>query len=260
MPCPGSRIRAFKAAIVSVALLFLVVGCGAGDADKGTGIAGSNASAPSAEATRPRHTDGRPNIVFVMTDDMGEKMLAQMPVVRSRMMDAGVTFDNAFVTQSLCCPSRATALRGQYPHNLRITANAVPDGGVVRFRRRGLDEPTFATWLEDSGYDTGLVGKYLNNSERYYIPPGWDEWYGVIGAASDHVLNENGDVRRYPSATVMTDVFRDKSLDFLRRATDDASDPLFMLWTGTFAPHLPADIPGGTPTCTGTRRSPNRHL
>jgi N-acetylglucosamine-6-sulfatase len=191
MWCHGweSPLKALRAAIVSLALmLFLAAGCGGGD----VGIAGPGTSARPGEASRERSAGDRPNIVFVMTDDMDEKMLARMPVVRSRMMDEGVTFDNAFVTQSLCCPSRATALRGQYPHNHRITANDVPDGGAVRFRRRELDESTFATWLQDSGYRTGLVGKYLNNTEKRYIPPGWDEWDGMIGMASEHLVNENG--------------------------------------------------------------------
>jgi N-acetylglucosamine-6-sulfatase len=240
MWCHGweSPLKALRAAIVSLALmLFLAAGCGGGD----VGIAGPGTSARPGEASRERSAVDRPNIVFVMTDDMDEKMLARMPVVRSRMMDEGVTFDNAFVTQSLCCPSRATALRGQYPHNHRITANDVPDGGAVRFRRRELDESTFATWLQDSGYRTGLVGKYLNNTEKHYIPPGWDEWDGMVGMASDHLVNENGHLHQYSPETLMTDVYTEKSLDFLRRATDDASDPPFMLWAGTFAPHLPAD-------------------
>ena len=109
----GSWIRALRAAFVSLALmLFLAAGCGAGDTDKGVGGAGPNASARSGEAIGERSADNRPNIVFIMTDDMEEKTLARMPVVRSRMVDEGVTFDKAFVTQSLCCPSRATALRG----------------------------------------------------------------------------------------------------------------------------------------------------
>ena len=230
-------MRALRVALVSLALmLFGAAGCGAGDGDVGT-----NASAPSGEATRERSADNRPNIVFVMTDDMDEKMLARMPVVRSRMVDEGVTFDNAYVTQSLCCPSRATALRGQYSHNHHINTNDVPEGGAVRFRRRELDESTFATWLQDSGYRTGLIGKYLNNTEKRYIPPGWDEWDGMIGMDSDHLVNENGRLHQYSRSTLMTDVYTEKSLDFLRRATDDASDPPFMLWAGTFAPHLPAD-------------------
>jgi N-acetylglucosamine-6-sulfatase len=236
---PG--VRALRAIALSVALLFLVAGCGSGDADQDGGITGANTSGRAGEASRARSADGRPNIVFVMTDDMDEGMLARMPVVGSRLMEAGVTFDNAFATQSLCCPSRATALRGQYSHNHSITANDLPDGGAELFRRRGLDESTFATWLQDSGYRTGLVGKYLNNTEKRYIPPGWDEWYGLVGSASDRTLNQNGNVRSYPRTTLMTDVYTDRSLDFLRRATDDASDPPFMLWAGTFAPHLPAD-------------------
>jgi N-acetylglucosamine-6-sulfatase len=68
----------------------------------------------------------------------------------------------------------------------------VPDGGAVRFRRRELDESAFATWLQDSGYRTGLVGKYLNNNEKRYIPPGWDAWDGMIGKASEHLVNGNG--------------------------------------------------------------------
>jgi N-acetylglucosamine-6-sulfatase len=231
----GSLIRALRTIIVCVALvLFLGAGCGFGDAERDAGVA------RSAEAGRQR-SDDRPNIVFVMTDDMDEKMLSRMPFVRSRVMGEGVTFDNAFVTQSLCCPSRATALRGQYSHNHHITTNDVPDGGALRFRRRGLDESTFATWLEDSGYRTGLVGKYLNNTGEEYVPPGWDEWVGMVGMDADHVINHNGRLNRYPRSTLMTDVYTEKSLNFLRRATDEASDPPFMLWAGTFAPHLPAD-------------------
>ncbi|HEX5851395.1 MAG TPA: sulfatase [Rubrobacter sp.] len=229
-----------RVVVLSLAMtLFLSVGCGVGDADKNAER--SNASARSGEAARARSADDRPNIVFVMTDDMGEGMLSRMPTVRSRIVGGGIKFDNAFATQSLCCPARATVLRGQYPHNHRITANDVPDGGAVRFRRRELDESTFATWLQDSGYRTGLVGKYLNNTEKHYIPPGWDEWNGMIGMDHDHLVNENGHLRKYPRETLMTDVYTDKSLDFLRRATDDASDPPFMLWAGTYAPHLPAD-------------------
>ena len=231
-------MRVLRTFVLSLALtLFLAVGCGVGDAGKD---AGRKPSVQSGEAARERSADDRPNIVFVMTDDMEEGMLSRMPVVRSRIVGEGVTFDNAFVTQSLCCPSRATALRGQYSHNHRITANDVPDGGAVRFRRRELDESTFATWLQDSGYRTGLVGKYLNNTEKHYIPPGWDEWNGMIGMDNDHLVNENGRLHHYSRETLMTDVYTEKSLGFVRRATDEASDPPFMLWAGTYAPHLPA--------------------
>jgi hypothetical protein len=84
----GALMRALRATIVSLALmLFLAAGCGVGDADKDAGIAGPNASSRPGEATRERSADNRPNIMFVMTDDMDEKMLARMPADRLRLAD-----------------------------------------------------------------------------------------------------------------------------------------------------------------------------
>jgi N-acetylglucosamine-6-sulfatase len=227
-----SGVRALKAAVVSLALLFVAVGCGMNDADKVTNSAREKTPEPPA--------DDRPNIVFVVTDDMEEEMLREMPVVQRRLVHEGVRFDNAFVSNSLCCPSRATMLRGQYSHNHHVQSNSMPDGGAVRFRQLGRDRSTFATWLQDSGYRTALVGKYLNNTQEDYIPPGWDEWYAMTGSASDHTLDENGQVNDYPNVRQMTDVYQAKAMGFLRHATDETSDPPFMLWLGTWAPHLPA--------------------
>ncbi|HEX6710416.1 MAG TPA: sulfatase [Rubrobacter sp.] len=218
--------------IVVLAVLLLATGCGMNDADKVTNSA--RAKTPETPA------DDRPNIVFVVTDDMEEEMLREMPVVQRRLVDEGVRFDNAFVSSSLCCPSRATMLRGQYAHNHHVQSNSMPDGGAGRFRQLGRDRSTFATWLQDSGYRTGLVGKYLNNTQKNYIPPGWDEWDAMIGAASEHTIDENGKTRDYPNVRQMNDVYQAKALEFLRHSTDEASDPPFMLWVGTWAPHLPA--------------------
>ena len=118
---------------VSRLVLFFGAGCGAGDADRDAGIAGPNSTVRSGEAGRERSADDRPNIVFVMTDDMEEKMLSRMPVVRSRMMGKDVTYRRRLRHPVSVRPSRATALRGQYPHNHRITASDVPDGGALRF-------------------------------------------------------------------------------------------------------------------------------
>jgi len=77
------------------------------------------------------------------------------------MADKGMTFDNAFVTSSLCCPSRSTILTGQYPHNHLVRSNVPPRGGFKKFRELGLERYTVATWLDDAGYETALFGKYL---------------------------------------------------------------------------------------------------
>ena len=66
-------------------------------------------------------TAERPNFVFVMTDDLDERSMEQLDGIRERYeCSNGTTFENAYVTYSLCCPSRATILRGQYPHNHKI--------------------------------------------------------------------------------------------------------------------------------------------
>jgi arylsulfatase A-like enzyme len=82
----------------------------------------------------------------------------------------GHHLDNAFATNALCCPSRATILRGQYTHNHHILSNSPPLGGFEKFRYLGHEDSTVATWLEGAGYRTALVGKYLNGYSGTYIP------------------------------------------------------------------------------------------
>src|SRR5688572_8627326 len=107
-------------------------------------------------------TAGRPNFVFVMTDDLDEQSMRQLDGITNIMGANGTTFENAYVSYSLCCPSRATIFRGQYPHNHGILGNHPPLGGEGKFRELGLDKSTVATWLDDAGYQTKYIGKYLN--------------------------------------------------------------------------------------------------
>ncbi len=119
------------------------------------------------------HSRERPNIVFILTDDLDAGSTSFMPKLRSLMVDQGTTFENAFVTDPLCCPSRATFLRGQYPHNTGIRTNSPPLGGHEKFRGEGRDRSTVATWLDDAGYYTAYFGKYMNGyDDETYTPPG----------------------------------------------------------------------------------------
>jgi arylsulfatase A-like enzyme len=189
-------------------------------------------------------TAERPNFVFVMTDDLDERSMEQLGGIRSLMNANGMTFKNAYVTYSLCCPSRATILRGQYPHNHGIVGNGLPEGGEGKFRNLGLDKSTIATWLNNAGYQTKLVGKYMNSYYDLYVPPGWDEWYAMIG---DHwnlsdpatgKMNNNGQQTTVGGHS--TDVFADKASDFIRRSSTKAAP--FFLWVGTKAPHNPPEV------------------
>jgi N-acetylglucosamine-6-sulfatase len=80
-------------------------------------------------------TSQKPNIVFVLTDDNGTQTYESfMPRTKSLIGDAGLTFVNATYSHSLCCPSRASIERGQYPHNTHVYKNSPPNGGFQTFK------------------------------------------------------------------------------------------------------------------------------
>ncbi len=186
--------------------------------------------------TTPTATD-RPNIVFILTDDMTVRDLRYMPRTRRLLAEQGTTFENAFATYTICCPARSTILRGQYAHNHKIVGNWEPFGGAKKFRRLGLDESTIATWLKSAGYETFLAGKYLNDYEGTYVPPGWDEWYARSGKFSANEYNENGRLVR-EDTYIDADLIGYWSMRYLQKPHDN---PFFM-YLSTHAPHLPHEI------------------
>src|SRR5919107_4437096 len=105
---------------------------------------------------------GRPNIIFILADDMRYDGLEYMPKTQNLIVKEGVEYERAFATTPLCCPSRASILRGQYAHNHQIWKNGPPEGGFEKFKRLGHESSTVATWLKEEGYETALLGKYLN--------------------------------------------------------------------------------------------------
>jgi N-acetylglucosamine-6-sulfatase len=193
--------------------------------------------------TRGGQTGDRPNVVLILTDDLDAGLLQRYgeryPNI-GKLAAEGTTFENAFVTDPLCCPSRATTLRGQYAHNHRIAGNWPPLGGAGMFRDLGREDSTVATWLRDGGYRTTLVGKYMNDYHGDRVPAGWDDWYGIAGGHQDHDLNENGWIRRYdPARYHLDDVLAGKAAGSVRRSPEYEA-PFFM-WVGTQAPHAPAN-------------------
>ena len=183
----------------------------------------------------------RPNIVFVLTDDQDAASMSRMPILKSKLKAQGITFENAFVTNSLCCPARATILRGQYTHNHGIEGNRLPSGGFRRFLKLGRERSTVATWLAARGYKTALVGKYLNQYNVRYVPPGWDKWYGITNYGYQNFeINENGRIVSYDNEKrgYQTDVLARKAKGFVRRASDGRAP--FFLYVAPYAPHAPA--------------------
>jgi N-acetylglucosamine-6-sulfatase len=84
---------------------------------------GDVTEANEAQAQVVTAASDKPNIVFILTDDMRKDDLRYMPKTRMLLKRKGISFENAFVSNSLCCPSRATIMRGQYSHNNGVWSN-----------------------------------------------------------------------------------------------------------------------------------------
>jgi arylsulfatase A-like enzyme len=183
----------------------------------------------------------RPNVVLIVTDDQRWDSMAEMPKVDA--LPGWARFENAFVNDPQCCPSRASILTGRYTQHT----------GVETLRQGDkLDESrTIATMLDDAGYRTGFFGKYLNGypfGRGHYVPPGWDVFGAYEGATEyfDYRLNEKGTVEEYGHAEddYSTDVFAAKSRQFIR--STKASEPLF-LEVAPNAPHWAGNIRAAVP-------------
>lgn len=175
----------------------------------------------------------RPNILLVLTDDQRFDTLDGMPVT-SALRDEGLSFPNAFVTNPVCTPSRASVLTGRYSKNNGVLHN----GHFASLD----DSDTIARRLDDAGYTTGLFGKYVNNSESLGPTPprGWDEWKSFLNVSGGEFygfhLNDNGVFRQYGKNQYSTDWLAREAARFVRR---NADRPFFLAFT-PFAPHGPA--------------------
>jgi N-acetylglucosamine-6-sulfatase len=188
----------------------------------------------------PVHLADKPNIVFILTDDLAMNLVPYMPNVQAMQQD-GATFVNYFVSNSLCCPSRSSIFTGKFPHNTGVLTNQPPDGGFASFNAHGDDGHTLALALQRAGYQTAMMGKYLNGylPRRAGVPAGWNVWDvgGDAYAEFNYDLSQNGAVQHYgaDASAYLTDVLASMADRFIRKS---ASGPFF-LEVATFAPHAP---------------------
>lgn len=182
---------------LAISLAGVSVGCGGG---------GSDSTIPI--------PDG-PNILVFLTDDQAAKAVGytgEFPFLTTPHMDRvareGVTFENSFVTTSLCSPGRASLLTG-----LTASSHGVINNSGIEL---ASDIPTFPQLLQQAGYETAFVGKWHMNSSAE-PRPGFDYWlsFGGQGVYVDPVLNENG--VSYQAAGYITDILTQKALDWLTR-------------------------------------------
>ena len=185
----------------------------------------------------------KPNIVYIVADDMDENLLFEgMPATKEAVADRGATLTDFNVTDSVCCPSRATALLGEYVHNHGVVDSTGPNGGYTRFLREGHDGRTLGPMLRNQGYATAMVGKYLNEygpktDTARRVPPGWAYWFAVFNQKKyGWEANEQGRVVRYgtsPAAYSTTAIFR-KARSWIAK-----QDGPFFAHVSPIAPHSP---------------------
>ena len=190
----------------------------------------------------PADSTDRPNIVVILTDDQRADSLgctgapwARTPNI-DRLAREGVLFENAFVITSLCCPSRATLLTGQYTHVHGVSGNVMD--------LQGVGSPYLPESLRKHGYATAFIGKYhLGGKEQSSAPrSGFDHWAGVFGQGSYQRcwMNVNGSKVTTREGNYLTDVLAGMAVDWIQQRE---SSPFFLLLALT-SPHFPLDHPG----------------
>jgi arylsulfatase A-like enzyme len=185
----------------------------------------AHAQAPAA----PNPAAVRPNIVFIMTDDHAAHAISAYgsKVNRTpnldRLATEGALFTNVFATNSICTPSRATILTGQYSHL----------NGVTMFNRFDSTRMTVARLLQQGGYYTGMLGKWHLGSD----PQGFDTWeiFPGQGEYLDPVLYTATSEKTY-TGRYATDVVTDLALAFIAKRP---ADKPFFLMLHHKAPHRP---------------------
>jgi arylsulfatase A-like enzyme len=192
---------------------------------------------------------GAPNIVVIMTDDQALESVRVLQKTRNLIGGAGTTFKNYYTGYPLCCPSRATFLTGQHAHNHGVLDNVPPIGGYTKLNHQN----TLPLWLQEAGYYTAHIGKYLNgygtSTPATLVPPGWNDWQGLVLKESaptyyNYQLNDNGKIIEYgeSAADYQTDVLADRAVQTIGEAAQLGRP--FFLNIATLAPH--PESTGGT--------------
>lgn len=184
----------------------------------------------------------RPNIVFVLADDMGygdfgcfNGGLSHTPTL-DQLVAEGVCLTQHYSASPVCAPARASLLTGRYPHRT---------GAIDTLEMRGLDrialrERTIADFLGAAGYATGLVGKWHNGAlDARYHPTrrGFQEFAGFSGGWHPYFgwRLDTGRTVTHDDGRYLTDVFTDEAVAFIRRHRRSP----FFLYLAYSAPHYP---------------------
>lgn len=186
------------------------------------------------------------NVIFILSDDhrydfMG--FMDKVPYLETPAMDhmaeEGAHVQNAFVTTSLCSPSRASILTGQYTHT----------HGVVDNQSYESDESVFfPQYMQQAGYETAFIGKWHMGHEHDEPRRGFDHWVSFPGQGQYYgqTLNENGEEVEYPDSTYITDQLTNKAINYLDNRNEDRPFFMYLSHKGVHAEFEPSDRDRGT--------------
>jgi N-acetylglucosamine-6-sulfatase len=178
-------------------------------------------NAHNAKAAQAQKRD----IIFILIDDMRFDSMSCMnhPFLKTPNLDQfvanGVMFNHGYVTTSLCSPSRASILSGQYAHTHGVMNNYTP---------LPKDTPTFPQILQQNGYETAFIGKWHMGGSSDAPRPGFDHWISFKGQGvyNDPVFNING--QSVPQNGYITDLLTDQAVDYVQK---DKDKPYFMYFS-----------------------------
>lgn len=175
----------------------------------------------------------QPNFLFVLVDDQPFDALedsGRYPFLKTpnmqRLINEGAKFENYYVTQSICSPSRASFLTGTYPHIHGVNQNnKYVDPDWESFQ-------PYNSHLQNAGYQTAHIGKIhmAHYRDEKHIRPGFDYWFSFIGQGEyfDPQVNDNG--REYQEKGYMTDILTDKAITWLKDRRDPKKPFSLNLW------------------------------
>jgi N-acetylglucosamine-6-sulfatase len=250
-------IRISAAVVVAALLLALPLACGGGGETVTAGRPDGAGTVPEGGPTGAGSggPSDPPNVILILADDL-DRAVFEESTLAPFWEPAGTSFTNALATTSLCCPSRASILRGQYAHNTGLVDNNNdrPGGGARFFRESGLEETTLATMLQSGGYETWFGGKYLNGYDHTTrVPPGWDRWQAYLNAE----INVDG--RRIPYGDEhYTDWLANRAAGYIENR--DAAEGPFFMQVSALDTHEPLKVPSrhaGAFADAGVPRTPS---
>ena len=238
-----------------------------GSALAGAAIAGAGIRASPSLGQRRQARGGtdRPNILFILADDLGYGDLScygrpdyQTPNL-DRLATQGVRFVNAYSASPVCTPTRCSFITGRYPARTRVgLEEPLTERGELgeRVKTLGLppEHPTIASLLKQSGYHTGLIGKW----HLGYLPTfgpvqsGFDEFFGIMSGAGDFFTHKDmrGDPDLFEGKIpverigYITELLTQRAVDFIssRKEGPRRANPFYLSLHYT-APHWPWEGP-----------------